>query len=89
MIADNFGSNDIRILPINRRVCPLCADKHSKEEPHNRNSLYYKIRFFQEHRRMPTWGDALSDCGPCMRSYWEKEMKKKGVPTEQIITDGR
>lgn len=89
MIADNFGKDEIRILPLTRWTCPLCADRHTEKEPHNRNSLYYQMRFFQDHHRLPTWGDTIADCSPFRKAYWKMEMKNKGVKISEIVTDDR
>ena len=88
VIADNFGKDEIRLLPLDRWKCPICADRHSEKEPHNRNSLYFQMRFFQDHRRLPTWGDCLGHCSPFMRAYWRGEMAKKGVKAEQLQSYG-
>lgn len=42
--------------------CKLCATAHRPEEPHDRSSLYYMVRFYQKHRRFPTTEDAMSHC---------------------------
>ena len=89
VIADNFGKDEIRILPLTRWTCPLCADRHTEKEPHNRNSLYYQMRFFQDHHRLPTWGDTIADCSPFRKAYWKMEMKNKGVKISEIVTDDR
>ena len=89
VIADNFGKNEVRILPLSRWKCPICADRHTEKEPHNRNSLYFQMRFFQDHRCSPTWGDCLSGLSPLMKAYWRMEMKKKGVRPEELNDDGR
>ena len=89
MIADNFGKDEIRILPLTRWTCPLCADRHTDKEPHNRNSLYYQMRFFQDHKRLPTWGDTIADCSQFRKAYWKMVMKNKGVKISEIVTDDR
>ena len=89
MIQDEFGQDHVRLLPPGTHKCPLCADRHLPHEPHNRNSLYYQMRFYQDHGRFPTWADALTDCSPFMHAYWRGEMTKKGVRREETRSDGR
>ncbi len=89
MISDEFSKDEVRFLPPTKRTCPICADKHFKHEPHNRNSLYYQMMFFREHGRLPRWADALEDTSEMMRAYWMGEMKKKGVRPEEISANGR
>lgn len=35
-------------------ACTECAVKHSPEQPHNRDSLAYQYKFYDEHGRWPT-----------------------------------
>lgn len=85
MISDEFGRNEIRLLPPREKNCPLCADRHTEKEPHNRNSLYYQMQFFRKHGRLPRWADTLEDCTELMRAYWRGEMVRKGVPVEETM----
>ena len=48
------------LMPPRPGVCQVCAVKHDPEQPHNRDSLYYQYRFYAEHKRWPTWADAMS-----------------------------
>lgn len=89
MVSDEFGKDEVRILPPTKSTCPICADRHAKHEPHNRNSLYYQMRFFRKHGRLPRWADALDDTSEMTRAYWMGEMIKKGVRLEEITTDGK
>lgn len=77
MIADEFGKDEIRILAPGKWKCPLCADRHSSYEPHNRNSLYYQVKFRRKNGREPTWTDAMGELSQLMRAYWRGELLKK------------
>ena len=46
--------NDFMLLPPAKDVCQECAVKHAPEEPHNKDSLYYQVKFHKEHGRYPT-----------------------------------
>lgn len=53
----------ILVAPPRPGVCKLCALPHPPGQPHNINSLYYQIRFWQVHGRFPTQADAEQHCG--------------------------
>lgn len=57
--------------------CRLCATAHRPEEPHNRNSLYYLVRFYQKHRRFPAWEDAMSHCSESRKEAFRKELSAR------------
>jgi len=50
------------LLPPAPDVCQECATKHAPERPHNKDSLYYQMKFQQVHGRWPTWEDAMEHC---------------------------
>ncbi len=58
------------ILPAQPGRCPICAHHHALDEPHNRYSLHYQMRFYQEHGRWPTWGDAMVHCSEETKQRW-------------------
>ena len=35
-------------------TCPECAVKHDPEQPHNRDSLTYQYKFYDQHGHWPT-----------------------------------
>ena len=89
MVSDEFGRNEVRFLPPGRKKCPYCADRHTDKEPHNRNSLYFQMKFFRKRGRLPTWSDALEHCSEITRAHWIAELIKKGVPVEETVRHGR
>ena len=60
-------------------TCPICATKHEPEQPHNRQSLAYQYKFYDEHGRWPTWADAMAHCPDEIRNYWTRELEKRGI----------
>lgn len=67
-------------IPLPKKdACKLCGEVHDGDEPHNRNSLLYRHRFWKEHRRYPTWEDAMSHCGEKMKEKWIRKLEKKGI----------
>lgn len=67
------------LLPAAPGKCPECAADHPPELPHNRDSLFYQMRFHAEHKRWPVWADALAHCDEVMRAAWESELRSRGV----------
>lgn len=63
-------------------TCPECAVKHDPKQPHNRDSLAYQYKFYDQHGRWPTWKDAMAHCSPEMQEAWTKALEAKGVKVE-------
>lgn len=59
--------------------CPECAALHESYEPHNRDSLFYQFKFYQEHGRWPTWIDAMAHCSDEIKEFWIRELKALGA----------
>lgn len=75
------------LLPPKPGTCPVCAANHAPDLPHNRDSLYYQMRFHQRHGRFPTWADAMAHCSETMKAFWKAELIKHGVKPEELETD--
>lgn len=60
----------MRLLPPAPGLCPVCAVKHEADDPHNRDSLFYQMRFHGTHGRWPGWADAIAHCSEPMRTAW-------------------
>lgn len=73
------------LLPAAPGRCSECASEHPPEQPHNRDSLFYQIKFHQEHGRYPTWNDAMRHCTEEMQRAWRKGLWEIGidVPEEE------
>ena len=69
----------MELLPCSKDGCQECAVKHHPLDPHNQQSLYYQYRFFEEHKRWPTWTDAMSHCSDDVKKLWVAALIKKGV----------
>ncbi|HIV19452.1 MAG TPA: hypothetical protein IAC82_09155 [Candidatus Merdivicinus intestinigallinarum] len=63
-------------------TCPMCAVKHDPQMPHNRDSLTYQYKFFDEYGRWPTWADAMAHCSAEVQKIWREELEKRGVKVE-------
>jgi hypothetical protein len=67
------------LLPAAPGKCQVCAVDHAPEQPHNRDSLFYQMRFHGENGRWPVWSDALAHCAEPVRAAWESELRNRGV----------
>ena len=74
-----IGIQELRILPPGPGKCPQCAVEHDAKDPHDLQSLYYRMKFRQQHGRFPTWWDAMDHCEADTRVAWIKALKASGV----------
>lgn len=66
-------------------TCPMCAVKHDPRMPHNRDSLTYQYKFYDENGRWPTWADAMAHCAPEVKAYWTEALQAIGVNVEEDL----
>jgi hypothetical protein len=71
VIAEGPG---LRLLPPPPDVCPVCAVAHGRSDPHNQQSMYYRMTFEMEHGRPPTWTDAMAHCAPALQAVWRRHL---------------
>ena len=62
--------------------CPTCAYKHDPWMPHNKDSLAYQYKFYDEHGRWPTWKDAMEHCPDEIKNAWINALTERGVKIE-------
>ncbi len=89
MNIKEFGIENMMILPPKPGACPECAATHDPKFPHNRDSLYYQMKFRQKHGRFPTWNDAMAHCSELTKACYRVELAKRGVSLEETATDGK
>lgn len=82
-----FGVEDVRIFPPAPGKCPICAADHPAEFPHNKDSLYYQMRFWQEHGRFPTWKDAAAHCSDEMKRAFMRGYAERGIVIDVGLDD--
>lgn len=70
---------EMTILPPAPGKCPECAVAHDPALPHNVNSLYYQMKFYQKHDRVPKWADAMEHCDDGVKEAWTKALLEHGV----------
>ena len=73
---------DMKILPAKEGTCPICAVNHEPGFPHNKDSLFYQMSFYQQNNRYPTWKDAMAHCSEEMQKAWTDALKEKGMEVE-------
>jgi hypothetical protein len=66
----------MRLLPPEPGKCQECAREHNPELPHDKNSIYYVTKFYQDHGRSPTWDDAMAHCTDEMKKSWKETMAR-------------
>lgn len=52
------------LLPPAPGACPICAEHHAEDVPHNRASLYWAVTRQRDGLPPPTWSDAVAHCEP-------------------------
>lgn len=67
------------LLPPAKGACQECAIYHDKELPHNKDSMFYQIKFYMKTGRNPSWKDAMAHCSDEMKELWTAELNKKGI----------
>ena len=81
---EQFTIGQIHLLPPTNGRCPVCAATHAPEKPHMVNSLWYQMRFRQDHGRFATWADATRHCDDRVLGEILRKAQKGGW----LITDG-
>lgn len=71
-----------KVLPPPQDCCQICAAKHSDDQPHNAQSLFYQTIFSSMIGRAATWADAVAHCSPTIRERWTVELKRRGYWSE-------
>lgn len=79
-LKEVHGMTLVGTVPEDR--CQGCGTKHDAEMPHNRESLAYQYKFYDEHGRWPTWKDAMSHCTDGVRKVWTEALTARGIKVE-------
>lgn len=79
-LMERYG---MMMAPARPGTCTECAVAHDPDMPHNKDSLYYKYKFFDQHGRWPSWMDAMAHCSEEVKAFWQQALKEKGVDLEQ------
>lgn len=68
----------IKIIPMSDGACRVCATVHGRDEPHEKDSLYYLNWFRKKYKRLPTWEDAIRHCDMKTKKKMRQKLAKKG-----------
>ena len=80
-IQERFG---MMLLPKTKPgTCPMCGRVHEDDWPHDRDSLCYQYKFYDEHGRWPSWADAMAHCPEAVKTYWKAQLSARGIPLEE------
>lgn len=71
------SKTSMQMLPAKEGTCETCAVAHDPGQPHNPQSFFYQFRFNAEHKRSPTWKDAMAHCSLEIQSKWKELLKEK------------
>lgn len=85
--VQKIGIEELRLLPPAPGKCPICAAEHEPELPHNKNSLYYQMRFRQQHGRFPDWRDACAHCTDEVKRRFAELYAEHGVSIDVGLSD--
>lgn len=78
----------IKIIAPEPGACKICAALHNPDQPHERDSLYYQMRFFQVYNRFPSWDDAMAHCSKAVQLQVKQDLIERGIISEEVKTDG-
>ena len=83
-MVELISKNKWMLLPAAPGTCSECAVKHEPWLPHNKNSLFYQMKFSTEHGRSATWDDAMSHCTEEMKTSWKETMERVKKNTDAL-----
>lgn len=89
MTAKEIGFESMKIMPPRPGTCPECAVEHAPDMPHNKDSLYYQMKFRQKNGRFASWEDAMAHCSETMKAYWRQALAERGVDAAQVPGETR
>lgn len=79
---EEVAASEMILLPPRSDVCQECARDHDPRLPHDKQSLYYQVKFKMEHGRGATWTDAMAHCSDEIKTAWTDGLKKFGFEVE-------
>lgn len=83
-MAKKKSKGEFMFIPPPPDACQECAVKHSPEQPHNRDSIFYQMKFQAAHGRPPQWSDAVAHCTSEVQAFWKEELEKIGAWSEPV-----
>lgn len=84
-----IDDGNIRLFPPGKNVCPICATKHRKDDPHDIMSLYYQYVFYRNSGRFPSWRDALEHCPEDIKQRWTRALTAQGIDLDKTAIEAK
>lgn len=78
----------LSLMPPAPGNCPVCAQPHDPDEPHDATSLYYGFYFVHAHNRSPTWADAMEHCSDEVKRRWTNNLAGIGIDIHSTAVRG-
>lgn len=79
---------EVLMLPAGGDRCETCNWIHRPELPHNRETIFYQMRFYYENGyRWPTWRDAMAHCSEDIKKAWAETLGKLGRPIDDPVPE--
>lgn len=63
------------ILPLAPDCCQVCGVKHEPGDPHDKQSLFYQMKFYRDYGHWPTWEDAMKHCPEEIKAEWRTMLR--------------
>ena len=70
---------EIRVTAPRPGACAVCESLHDAQDPHDRDSLYYQNQFYKQHKRFPTWSDAMAHCSEITKAVFRQRLERRGI----------
>ncbi len=81
-LKEKYG---IEIAPVMKApgVCGMCGRRHKADQPHDKSSLYYQYRFYDENGRFASWADAMQHCDRTTKMMWRHSLQERGIDPDK------
>ena len=76
-VAESKGFT--HLLPPHPDTCQECGRMHDAHEAHDKNSLFYQVKFRMEKGRFPSWEDACAHLSEGDRKKWMDAIARIGM----------
>ena len=82
-LKDKYG---IEVAPLAQGsgVCRTCGRSHKADQPHDKSSLYYQYRFYDENGRFASWADAMEHCSRTTKMLWRHHLQERGIDPDKV-----
>lgn len=85
--SSSMGTCTMHLLPPHPDLCQVCGVDHDPRNPHNKDSMYYQMKWQLDHEKghpAPTWHDAMAHCEDPVKEAWIKALNENGANIEPL-----